>query len=530
MASSISTQRYDVFLSFRGRDLRKGFVDHLHSSLTTSARLNVFLDTEEIQPGDVISYDIKRAIECSSIRIPIFSANYAESAWCLQELALMCNSPELLIIPLFYDVSPSDVRYPDKGRFAQFFQKHEGRHQENTIAEWKSALFTVSSFSGWSLDMTLGYEGKLVKLVVQDVLNKLNNVPLDVAEFVVGMEERKEEQINGISQLQGQVLKDLLNVEYQVNDDARGKALIKDRLRYLRSLVILDDVDNSTQLDAIRGDWFGPGSRIIVTSRDKSVLSSKNADEIYDMKGVPDDQALQLFSWHAFLKTSPDKTFEDLSLVVVKICGGLPLSLEILGGFLYDKRERSLWVEALKQLEGAMYDNIHGRLRISYEDLAPNITLMNLVLKSLIKISDDGKFMMHDHLRDMGRAIVASESKEPGNRSRLWKLHEVLQVLKSHQGTKNVRCLILDGDLDVEDAVLDMKCLESMQNLQLLWLTGVTIHGGFERLSPHLRWLKMELCRGLDCLGPDWNMEHLAILDLSGSDVKEMWSRRFTLK
>lgn len=97
------------------------------------------------------------------------------------------------------------------------------------------------------------------------------------------------------------------------------------------------------------------------------------------------------------------------------------------------------------------HDNMHGRLKISYKglipsekeifldiacillgkdtetaitfweasDLTPNITVMNLVPKSLIRICDGGTFFMQNHLRDMARAIVAGESKEPGKRSRL---------------------------------------------------------------------------------------------------------------
>eukprot|EP01018_Ginkgo_biloba_P040425 Gb_02922 [translate_table: standard] len=49
-----------------------------------------------------------------------------------------------------------------------------------------------------------------------------------------------------------------------------------------------------------------------------------------------------------------------------------------------------------------------------------------LRLKSLVRI-EDGRFAMHDQLRDMGRSIVADQSRNPGERSRLWKPHEAEQ-------------------------------------------------------------------------------------------------------
>ena len=44
--------------------------------------------------------------------------------------------------------------------------------------------------------------------------------------------------------------------------------MIKDRLCFKKVLLVLDDVDDLNQLEALAGDhnWFGPGSRIIVTT------------------------------------------------------------------------------------------------------------------------------------------------------------------------------------------------------------------------------------------------------------------------
>lgn len=151
--------KFNVFLSFRGDDVRKTFVDHLYESLC-GAGLRVFLDSEELEKGKYIDSSLQAAIETSDILIPIFSKHYAESTSCLKEAVQMCKSNGF-IIPLFYDVEPCDVRYPQRkgGPFAEAFQKHcihLDRQDENTIEEWKNDLHQISSRSGWTRAEELG--------------------------------------------------------------------------------------------------------------------------------------------------------------------------------------------------------------------------------------------------------------------------------------------------------------------------------------------------------------------------------------
>ncbi|GLJ22681.1 hypothetical protein SUGI_1518400 [Cryptomeria japonica] len=156
---SLNDMRYHVFLSFRGKDVRKTLVDHLFQALS-AAGLNVFLDTHKLKMGEIIDLSLERAIESSAIRIPIFSEGYASSAWCLKEAALMLASPGL-IIPLFYKVEPTHVRYPlgDSSPYKESFEKHYRipfRYSRKEIDGWKHALEQICCRSGWSLDMTGG--------------------------------------------------------------------------------------------------------------------------------------------------------------------------------------------------------------------------------------------------------------------------------------------------------------------------------------------------------------------------------------
>ena len=44
-------------------------------------------------------------------------------------------------------------------------------------------------------------------------------------------------------------------------------------------------------------DWFGRGSRIIITTRDKQVLIANKVDDIYQVGALNNSEALELLVW-----------------------------------------------------------------------------------------------------------------------------------------------------------------------------------------------------------------------------------------
>jgi hypothetical protein len=286
----------------------------------------------------------------------------------------------------------------------------------------------------------------------------------DASIFIANVREEKRNK--GPVSLQKRLLCKIL-VEREINiwDFQEGINLIRNRLRNKNVLIVLDDVDEEEQLEALVGnhDWFGPGSRIILTSRDSHLLRRHGVNDIYTVKELNDDDALQLFSWKAFNSPHPKENYVDLSKDFVNYAKGLPLALKVLGSLLFDKRTNE-WKSALDQLKAKPDRNILDILQISFDGLTdtqkelfldiacffkgerqdcmkdilesfgyyPDYNIGVLMEKSLITIDQAGTLWMHDLLQEMGREIVRRESrKEPGRRSRLWLYEDVLHVLKN---------------------------------------------------------------------------------------------------
>ncbi|TKY63444.1 TMV resistance protein N [Spatholobus suberectus] len=132
---------HEVFLSFRGEDTRASFTSHLYASLQ-NAGITVFKDDESLPRGDCISTSLLQAIEKSQISVVVFSRNYAESRWCLQELQkiLACHRTiGQVVLPVFYRVDPSEVRH-QTGQFGKAFEKLSNRilkEEEEVPLRWK---------------------------------------------------------------------------------------------------------------------------------------------------------------------------------------------------------------------------------------------------------------------------------------------------------------------------------------------------------------------------------------------------------
>ena len=143
--------RYDVFVSFRGEDTRNNFTDHLFGALRKNG-IDAFRDDTNIKKGENISQELVQAIQESHIFIVIFSRNYATSTWCLRELAKIVGWVEetkQTVLPIFYDVSPSEVR-KQTGDYEKAFLEHEERFKENLeeVQRWRKALTQVANLSG----------------------------------------------------------------------------------------------------------------------------------------------------------------------------------------------------------------------------------------------------------------------------------------------------------------------------------------------------------------------------------------------
>ncbi|XP_048429871.1 disease resistance protein RPV1-like [Pyrus x bretschneideri] len=143
-------EKYDVFISFRGEDTRLTFTSHLYDALLRK-KIETYMDYR-LERGDEIGPALREAIEKSRLSVIIFSENYASSTWCLNELVhiLECKRKYgQMVVSIFYDTSPSDVR-KQKRSYADAFAQHENREDtRDKVNVWKAALVEATGLSGF---------------------------------------------------------------------------------------------------------------------------------------------------------------------------------------------------------------------------------------------------------------------------------------------------------------------------------------------------------------------------------------------
>ncbi|KAM3690934.1 hypothetical protein ACB098_09G160700 [Castanea mollissima] len=613
-SSSASRWKYDVFLSFRGEDTRNSLADLLYDAFNQKG-INAFKDDEKLEKGKTIWPELSRAMEESRFAVVIFSKDYASSTWCLEELAKIIQCEEhmgMKILPVFYDVEPSDVR-KQMGTFAQAFIEHEKRFKENTekVKMWRAALTHVSNLVGWSL--MNGPFSQVIKSIVRLIWHNLNDDAfLQVTKGLVGIDShvvelgsrldvgsndvrfigiwamggmgkttlawviyhmvskdfeacsfienvRENFEKNDFVPIQQKIIDQILmEKDLKIKNKYDGVKRIKDALRHKRILLVLDDVDKRELLDMLAGehDWFGPGSRIIITSRDMQVLKTHGVDEIYEVKGLNDENALRLFCLKAFKKEHVPDDYIGLSNHFLKYAGGLPLALEVLGSFLFGKSTVD-WKRALEWFKEYPNPKVLHVLQISLDGLHytekeiflhiacffnhkkrdyvvevldnlglhAGMGLTQLVDKSLLKIMDNDVVWMHDLLEEMGKNGVFQECPDdPGKRSRLWVYKDIDKVLRKNKGTKAIQAMNIRGDyfLKEQGATWNPDAFLKMYNLKFLKVSSIDHDCVLTHLPDDLRIL--DWCNyPSKSLPSSFQLDELVQLHLQDSKIEQLW-------
>ncbi|XP_056162559.1 disease resistance protein RPV1-like [Syzygium oleosum] len=351
-------------------------------------------------------------------------------------------------------------------------------------------------------------------------------------------------QLGGVRRLQSKLMSDILNREYDVDQVAKGIDFFKGILQNMKVLIVLDDVEVQSHLHEIVGekfDWFGYGSRIIVTTSIQSVLPEfipRGLAHVYGINVMNNDQALELLRKHALPREFSILYLDEIAKGIINSVNGIPLLVEVIGSLLHEKGEEEL--AALCELILQSGQDIEKILMVSYEELSkeqkeifldiaclpadvdgriasfmwhnpnfpPSDGVVALHVMSLVKIGKDNELGMHRLLREFGQQIIRKEDDlHPGTRGRLCNL-ELAWKTEKMEGTDHLN--------------FDARDFKSMPNIRFLILDCAKVVGDFANVFPNLKWLQWQGCTR-DFEATNFHVEKLVILDLSWSKVTEDW-------
>ncbi|CAN1349250.1 Disease resistance-like protein DSC1 [Linum perenne] len=596
----------------RGDDTRDSFTSHLRGRLRENG-IKVFTDnmlerTEDI--GELLSI-LKR----SAISVVIFSENFADSSWCLDEVATIAERMEHFghrVLPVFYRINPEDVS-DDPGTYASKIATLSEPNPEKK-KRWMDALKKVANRAGRTSNENKD-DHELCNTIMDDVLEILrgmssrgkfsNLVGMDTRMLKVDQllamdnEASNNTRVIGFWGMGGVGKTTLATAFYQEFTSPANKikhrfivnvkaseveeqvcelyskllsqnisslvdlknAHIRERLSRLKVVVLLDNVEALQQLQKLLLEeipdptkLFGPGSVIIITSRNRGVLKHANAN-IYTVEGLDPFESLVLFNLHAFRQCCAPDDLMDLSRLFVLYCKGNPLAIKVLGGALFGK-DKEYWKSFLSRLENIPNPEIHDVLIKSYDvlereerslfmDVAcfpfdatkDRLTkylatsyksayslvddLINKSLLASVLSNNEGHevIVVHDLLKEMAWNIVKAEP--------------ILSRLKNaFKGGKAIQSLDLDLSKAKKELRLAANAFEGMDSLRLLG-----IYQGSKNLVPDKLRLVDERLDTLPnelgvlqwagfpsrCLPETFDPEKLTILDLCHSQIEMCW-------
>ncbi|CAA7062251.1 unnamed protein product [Microthlaspi erraticum] len=514
--------KFNVLSSFHGPDVRKTLLSHMRDQFKRYG-ITMF-DDQEIERSATIPPSLTEAIRESRISIVILSRRYASSGWCLDELVKIMKCKETMgqiVITIFYGVEPSYVR-DQTGDFGIAFNETCARKTGKKRQKWSKALHDVANIAGEDF-LIWNNEAAMIEKIAKDVLRKLNATPSRDFDGMVGLEAHLRE------------MESLLDLDCDgvkmvaISGPAGiGKAIMVVLTTMACSCVYKKSFFQSIkQLEALADEttWFGPGSRIVVTTENKDILRQ-----------------------------------HELARRVTYLCGNLPLGLRVVGSSLRGKNGEEEWEEVIRRLETILdHRDIEQVLRVGYESLHENEQslflhiavffngedgdivkamfddhnnldikhgLNILVNRSLIYMYPKGKIVMHKLLQQVGRQAI--DRQEPWKRTILTDAQEICDVLEDDKGTRAVSGISFDISR-IDEVSIGKKALKKMHNLRFLKVykrrydRNYSMHIPEEMEFPsRLRLLQWEAYPS-NCLPPTFHPEYLVKLDMKYSLIEYLW-------
>nr|WIL60058.1 nodulation protein [Melilotus officinalis] len=462
---------YDVFLNFRGIDTRSCFIDQLYRCLKKLFRC--FKDNPELQLGDKLTEGLNEGIEGSKIFVVVISENYASSSFCLNELVKILDEfakqNGRRILTVFYHTSPSDVLHQTRsfGRALSVLAKSA---TPESLDMWIKALTKVGStdFSSWHIQNESEYE------CVREIVREVSKYVF----YPIGLSDRVHKVLCYFlsNKLDGRVClvgicgnpgigkttiassvycyyntinnaSNNNNFDYCCFIDKVEEYLSEYRLLHFKRkmFIVFEDVDDPRHLEAIVNeliinDWFGSGSKIVITARDKCSLEHHGIKNIYDVERFGDDEAYELLGVKIFNSDEiPGRYLSVFGKAKTYACGN-PFHLELVGSYLGGKSVEEC-IDALDRFELIPKEDTKMILQMTFDalkkdhqtmlidildfkerDLAdvedmlrrkngacPKRDIRVLLETSLISIDEYGRVRLHALTQDMVRDISHSK-------------------------------------------------------------------------------------------------------------------------
>ncbi|KAL6316317.1 hypothetical protein AAG906_017950 [Vitis piasezkii] len=343
------------------------------------------------------------------------------------------------------------------------------------------------------------------KAIYNEILTKFEGIS-----FLENVREKSKDDsslVQSQQQLNNSILK---RKNPTISNGHEGIHVIRKRLQTKRLLVVLDDVDKLKQLENLAGkhDWFGPRSRIIITSRDQHLLNVHGVDALHEVKELNQKEATQLFSQHAFQKDLPEEHYVELSKRVVDYTKGCMIYYNKWVGKLFAK-------SILESLEnGADYGNLIKSMmyyeeKWDYKVLLPkNLEFPSYKMRYLYWDAYPLKFLpSHFDGENLVELNLQSQAHQSVKFSCMKNLETLILegctslhcVDQSIGVLKKLTLLSLKGCKRLKSLPSTVECLESLDTLYLSSCSNLEIFPEIKR-----------------------NMKSLLRLELGGTPIKEL--------